>query len=115
MGGHNLRLGRVGEEQAAEWYRSQGYALAARNWRCREGEIDLIARRGRTWVFVEVKARSTSAFGEPIEAVTPAKAARIRRLAARWLREESGGAAGVVRFDVAAVLDGSVEVVEAAF
>jgi putative endonuclease len=87
----------------------------ARNWRCREGEIDLILEQGRAYVFCEVKTRSSDAFGVPAEAVTPSKQARIRRLAARWLREEAPGRAVEVRFDVAAILAGRLEVIEGAF
>ncbi len=78
----------------------------ARNWRCREGELDLVVRRGRILVFCEVKARTTDAFGVPAEAVTRAKQARIRRLAARWLAEAAPSGARDIRFDVVAVLGG---------
>ncbi|MGH9055828.1 MAG: YraN family protein [Acidimicrobiales bacterium] len=111
-------LGAEGERRAAEWYEAHGYVVVARNWRCRDGEIDVIARDARTVVFCEVKARSGTAFGTPAEAVTAAKQARLRRLAARWLREE-GRAAGagrlLVRFDVATLLGGSLDVLEEAF
>jgi putative endonuclease len=87
----------------------------ARNWRCGEGEIDLIVARGPALVFCEVKARTTAAFGVPAEAVTPTKQARIRRLAARWLREEGPGRRTQVRFDVASLLGGQLEIIEGAF
>jgi putative endonuclease len=86
-----------------------------RNWRGPGGELDLVLRSGRTIVFCEVKARRGDLFGVPAEAVTPTKQHRIRRLAASWLRQSGTGAAGTVRFDVAAVLDGSIEVIEGAF
>ncbi|MDQ3305421.1 MAG: YraN family protein [Actinomycetota bacterium] len=108
------RLGAAGEDLAAAWYEARGYRVLARNWRCREGELDLVVRQGATIVFCEVKARSSLAFGSPLEAVTPNKCRRIRRLAAAWLAQAEGGAAEL-RFDVAAVLNGEVEVVEAAF
>jgi putative endonuclease len=111
---HNRRVGQVGEQLAADWYTAQGYEVVDRNWRCSEGEVDLIARRGRTLVFCEVKSRRSAAYGAPAEAVTRTKQARIRRLARRWLAEQSGGAA-VIRFDVAAVLRDQLEVIEAAF
>ena len=98
----------------ASWYRERGYDVLARNWRCREGEIDLVAGCPGTVVFCEVKARSSDAFGLPAEAVGRAKQARLRRLAARWLAE-SGPRAQEVRFDVAAVLGGRVDVIEGAF
>jgi putative endonuclease len=90
----------------------------ARNWRCRDGELDLVARREGVLAFCEVKARSGTGFGLPAEAVTPAKQARIRRLAARWLAEQGprlGRRPGVIRFDVAAVLGDELEVFEEAF
>jgi putative endonuclease len=108
----------LGEERAAAWYQAQGYQVLDRNWRCREGELDLVVARERTLVFCEVKTRSGVAFGVPAEAVSPAKQARIRRLAGRWLAERGGGLRSrpvVVRFDVAALLEDRLEMLEAAF
>ena len=107
-------LGAAGEARAAAWYEARGYRVVARNWRCREGELDLVVRRGRTLVFVEVKARRTDRFGSPLEAVTWQKQQRLRRLALRYL-EATGGGAGAMRFDVVSILAGRIEVVEAAF
>jgi putative endonuclease len=107
-------LGVDGEDQAAAWYVAQGYTVVCRNWRCREGELDLVVRRGRELVFVEVKARTTDRFGIPAEAVTSAKQRRLRGLAARYLRD-TGTGAGSLRFDVVAILAGRLEVIEAAF
>jgi len=104
-----------GEESAAEWYRASGYDVVARNWRCPHGELDLVLRRGGLIVFCEVKARSTTAFGAPVEAVTRVKQVRLRRVAARWLEQQGPRSSGPVRFDVASVLGGVVEVVEGAF
>jgi putative endonuclease len=101
-------LGRRGEEAAARWYREAGYDIAARNWRCAEGEIDLVVIDPARSVAVicEVKTRSSSAFGSPAEAVTTAKQRRLRRLATRWLAERAGGPSlRSVRFDVVAVMD----------
>jgi putative endonuclease len=89
-----------------------------RNWRCREGELDLVVREGRTIVFCEVKSRTGNRFGLPVEAVTPTKQARIRRLAARWLREHPSTTAGrrsELRFDVATILGDRLDVLEGAF
>jgi len=86
-----------------------------RNWRCRDGELDLVVRKARTLVFCEVKTRRSLSFGSPAEAVTAAKRARIRRLAARWLAERSVGVPGRIRFDVVAVLPDRLDVIEAAF
>jgi putative endonuclease len=95
---------------------AHGFTVVARNWRGgRDGELDLIVRRGADIVFCEVKARSSDAFGVPAEAVTARKQARIRRLAARWLREAATFRARELRFDVVAILDGQVEVIEGAF
>jgi len=114
MAGGARGLGVSGEDAAAAWYAAHGYEVLARNWRVREGELDVVARRGDVLVVCEVKARTTDAFGTPLEAVTPTKQARIRRLAAAFLAA-SPVRARVVRFDVAAVLDGRLEVVEDAF
>lgn len=83
---HNAALGKYGEELATEYLRKQGMAILARNWRCDVGEIDIVARDGNVLVICEVKTRSRSDFGAPLEAITSAKADRLRRLAACWLR-----------------------------
>lgn len=100
---------------AAAWYEAHGYQVVARNWRCRDGELDLVLRQGRTFVFCEVKTRTTDAFGVPAEAVTTQKRARIRRLAARWLEEDAPLRPREIRFDVAAILAGQLEIIEGAF
>lgn len=107
-------LGARGEALAAAWYEANGYQIIERNWRCREGELDLVVRRARTVVFCEVKARSTDAFGLPAEAVDRAKRQRLRVLAARWL-DEAPFRAREIRFDVVSVTGGAVEVLEGAF
>ena len=111
----NRSYGDEGEGLAAAWYEARGYVVLARNWRCRDGELDLVLRRDRTVVFCEVKHRRSVRFGTPAEAITADKKQRIRHLAARWLRESKGARAGEIRFDVAAVLDGEVSVIEGAF
>lgn len=108
-------VGQQGEDLAARWYIERGYDVVSRNWRCRDGELDLVVREGRRYVFCEVKARTSDAFGVPAEAVTRAKQARIRRLAARWLEEAAPARAREIRFDVACVLAGRIEVIEGAF
>ena len=107
-------LGAAGEDAVAAWYAEHGYEILARNWRCRAGELDLILRRGRTFVFCEVKTRSSDAFGAPVEAVTRQKQVRLRHLAARWL-EDAPMRPTDIRFDVASVLAGKIEVLEGAF
>src|SRR5258708_4574989 len=74
-------LGKTGEDLACAELERRGYEIVARRYRERGGEIDIIAKDGPTWVFVEVKARDTREFGEAAEAVTPFKRRRIARLA----------------------------------
>jgi putative endonuclease len=79
-------LGALGEQVAVEHLRSLGLRIVARNWRCRYGELDVIAADGdETVVFVEVKTRTGDGFGGLEQAVTPQKLRRIRRLAGIWL------------------------------
>jgi putative endonuclease len=96
-------VGAYGERLAAAHLEQVGMTVVERNWRCSDGEVDLIATDGDVLVFCEVKTRSSLAYGHPAEAVVGAKAARIRRLAARWLAEH-GSRWPEVRFDVVAVL-----------
>jgi putative endonuclease len=115
---HRRALGAKGEALAAQWYEDNGYEILERNWRRREGEVDLIVRRHKTVVFCEVKTRSSDRFGTGAESVLEAKQRRIRRLAARWLSEltpASGRARVEVRFDVVSVTADEVEVIEDAF
>ena len=112
---HRQLLGASGENKVAAWYQARGYEVLSRNWRRREGELDLVLGADGLVVFCEVKTRTSDAFGAPAEAVTRVKQARLRRLAAQWLGEHGGGRRGEVRFDVAAVLGGDVEVLEGAF
>lgn len=101
-------VGRYGEDVAARHLSEMGYQVLWRNWRCELGEIDILARDGDCLVVCEVKTRRSTASappacGPPAEAVTPAKLARLRRLAARWL-SESGLHPPQVRIDVVCVL-----------
>ena len=82
-------LGRYGENVAAAHLRAAGLTILDRNWRCDIGEIDIVARDGDVLVVCEVKTRSGLRFGGPLEGVTVRKAARLRRLAARWVCEQS--------------------------
>ncbi|KQU34816.1 MULTISPECIES: YraN family protein [unclassified Rhodococcus (in: high G+C Gram-positive bacteria)] len=99
----NAEMGRAGEEAAASYLTTVGLRILDRNWRCRHGEVDIIGVDGDTVVFVEVKTRSGDGYGTPAEAVTPAKAQRIHRLAGLWLAERSGPWVPV-RFDVVEVV-----------
>ncbi|MGH3908659.1 MAG: YraN family protein [Pseudonocardiaceae bacterium] len=96
-------LGRRGEDLAADYLTAAGLVVLSRNWRCREGELDLVATDRERLIVCEVKARSGTGYGEPSEGVTPAKAARIRRITASWLRAHRVGWCEI-RFDVLAVL-----------
>lgn len=80
-------LGRHGEDLAAQWLVARGYRIRERNVRTRLGEIDLVAEHGRTVVIVEVKTRRSDAAGMPLEAITAAKARRLRRLAAGYMAD----------------------------
>jgi putative endonuclease len=120
MGNERRSTGDAGEALAASWYESAGYQVLDRNWRCREGELDLVLGAAGVVVFCEVKTRRGDRFGQPFEAVTAAKQRRIRGLALRWLADHPDARAAELRFDVASVRmpkDGRamVEVIEAAF
>lgn len=112
--GAHLELGRRGEELAAGWYLDRGYVLLERNWRCPQGELDLVLRRGRTIVFCEVKTRSSQRFGSPFEAVDRRRIGRLRAAAGQYLRQ-AGRGTPAVRFDVAGVIGGVVEVRQGVF
>lgn len=98
-------LGRYGEDLAARLLADAGMSVLERNWRCRSGEIDIVAKDGDALVVCEVKTRRAGAFEHPMAAVTPAKADRLRRLAGLWLHR-SGGAPppGGVRIDLIGVV-----------
>lgn len=115
---HHLGLGKRGEELACRELRRQGYAIVARRYRTRYGEIDIVAMDGGVLVFVEVKTRSSERFGTPLAAVTPVKQRRLTRMALDYLARSR--TAGVpCRFDVVSVAVGEdrpvVQVVTNAF
>ena len=97
-------LGRSGEDLAVDHLLGRGYAIVERNWRCAMGEIDIIARLASTTVVVEVKTRSGPGYGHPLESVTPAKLARLRRLAGAWAFEN--GPVERLRIDAIAIITG---------
>ncbi|GAA2226182.1 YraN family protein [Streptomyces amakusaensis] len=98
-------LGRYGEELAARLLTEAGMTVLARNWRCgRAGEIDIVARDGDAVVVCEVKTRRPGPFGQPMAAITPAKAERLRRLAECWLHRHGGAPPGGARIDLVGVV-----------
>jgi putative endonuclease len=103
-GGEDMRakdvLGRLGEDAAVRHLMGLGWTIIERNWRCPEGELDIVAHDGSGLVVCEVKTRSRAAYGTPLEAITPAKAGRLRRLATRWLASHGISQAADVRIDV---------------
>jgi putative endonuclease len=96
-------LGSLGEHIVATYLTDVGLRVLDRNWRCREGELDIVAREAHALVFCEVKTRRGVGFGYPVEAVTAAKRRKLRTLAQRWLAAHDEHAPDV-RFDVVGVL-----------
>ena len=106
-------IGEVGETFVANHLKKKGYAILARNWRIKDGEIDLVALSPNGKItFVEVKSRSSMAFGHPLEAISPDKAFRLQRLALAWLVSNSKFGA-YFQIDAAAVIiapSGGIEI-----
>lgn len=98
-------VGRYGEDVAVRYLEDLGLRVVARNWRCRAGELDIIAVDGDCLVFCEVKTRRSATFGPPQAAVTTAKLARLRKLAGLWLDQQEA-AWPAIRLDVVAVTRG---------
>ena len=96
-------LGKYGEDLAVRHLEEHGITVLERNWRCVLGELDVIAREGKSLVVCEVKTRRSTAYGTPVEAVTARKARRLRRLALQWL-DERQVFVPTIRFDVIGVL-----------
>ncbi|TFV63451.1 UNVERIFIED_ORG: YraN family protein [Bacillus sp. AZ43] len=96
-------LGARGEAIAVSYLTGRGFRVLDRNWRCRDGELDIVARDGDALVFCEVKTRRGVGYGHPVEAVTVVKQRRMRTLAHRWLAAHDEHAPDL-RFDVVGVL-----------
>ncbi|NAZ76929.1 YraN family protein [Kineococcus sp. T13] len=96
-------VGRYGERVAARLLVEAGMAVLETNWRCRSGEVDIVARDGDCLVLCEVKTRRSGRAGSALEAVTPRKVGRLRGLAAEWLKAHPGVHPPRVRLDVVAV------------
>ena len=97
-------LGRRGEQVAAEHLQALGWQILQRNWRCRHGEIDIVALDGAELVVVEVKTRRSLAFGDPLEGVTDAKLTRLCVLAGAWRRAHPDVRARGTRIDLVGVV-----------
>lgn len=109
------QIGSRYEETAAAYLTEKGYCILERNFRCRQGEIDLICRHGRYLVFVEVKYRSHMTMGSPCEAVDARKQERIRKAAAYYLYSHGLGEDMPCRFDVVGILGSETELLQDAF
>lgn len=109
------RKGARWEEKAAIYLTDMGYRIIEMNYRCKAGEIDIIARDNGYYVFAEVKYRSSNEYGNPLEAVTPAKQRRIRRVAQVYLLEHGISMYVNCRFDVIGILNGEITLIKDAF
>lgn len=102
-GQQNAGVGTRGEDLAAAFLERSGFAIIERNFRCKGGEVDIVAREGKTLVFVEVKSRKTLTYGLPQLAVTPFKQRQISKAALTWLARNHKHDSPA-RFDVIAIL-----------
>ncbi|MCM1157597.1 MAG: YraN family protein [Bacteroidales bacterium] len=112
---NNRKLGAKAERAVAEYLESRGFVILETNYRCRQGEIDLIAREQEYYVFIEVKYRNTAKYGMPQEAVGRAKQKRICNTAKYYLYRHQLGEFTPVRFDVAAIAGDRITYVKNAF
>ena len=103
------------ERRAAWWYRLHGYRVLATNVWAAGYELDVVALRGSTVVFCEVKSKSGTRWGDPLEMVTPEKIRRIRRAAETWLAYRPAYRGFMVRYDIVAVRGRRLECVRGAF
>ena len=103
------------ERRARRHYRLRGYRILGENVWIGGYELDLVVRRGRALVFCEVKGKSGTGFGDPLEMVTPEKVRRVRRAAAAWLAANPGHRRCIIRFDVVAESAGKLERIAHAF
>ena len=106
--------GAIGETRAVEFLKKQKYKIIDRNYRCRQGEIDIIARDKKTIVFVEVKARESGEFGQPSEYVTKSKIDKLKKAAQLYLHENEMDDANA-RFDVVEILGEEINLIKNAF
>ena len=112
---NNRRTGSHYESQVAAFLEGQGFQILEKNYRCRSGEIDLIARDGRYLVFIEVKFRSSNHAGYALEAINPRKAAQVRRVAEFYLYQKRYPENTPVRFDAAGIDGTNITYIKHAF
>ncbi|OIH93384.1 YraN family protein [Curtobacterium sp. MCBA15_001] len=106
-------IGQRGEDIATAWLERHGFTVIDRNWRCARGEVDIVARTAEAIVFVEVKTRTGTSAGHPLEAITRSKLRRLRHLVPAWFTAHPEHGAALIRIDAVAVhLVGSRTVVE---
>jgi putative endonuclease len=108
-------LGTTGEDTACNFLKKNGYKIIERSWQCRQGEIDIIAKKGKLLAFVEVKARSKEGFGGPAAAVTKSKQKKITASALNYIKLKKPKFKEI-SFDVIAIVDeGKIEHIKNAF
>jgi len=114
MSKQRTNLGRKGEKISVEFLRKQGYKIMDRNYRCPQGEIDIVARDKGVLCFVEVKTRRTEKYGLPAEAVDWHKQKKLARIALTYLKEKNISQQDL-RFDVVSVYPDRIEIIKDAF
>ncbi|MFC0266263.1 YraN family protein [Alloscardovia macacae] len=104
-------LGRFGENYACEYLTALGWSVLDRNWYCRFGEIDIVALCPETGemkvpvlVFIEVKTRTSRAYGDPLDAITPTKCVHLRKAAVSWMAQHHAQTPRLVRFDAIGII-----------
>lgn len=109
------KVGKQYEDRAAEYLQRAGYTIIERNFHCRQGEIDIIAKDGSFLCFVEVKYRTSGEFGDALEAVSPGKQRRISRTALSYLAARGYGENQACRFDVCGITPKGICLMKHAF
>ncbi|MCR6650627.1 MAG: YraN family protein [Cellvibrionaceae bacterium] len=104
-----LSIGRSGEHSAEKFLCAKGMQLVARNYRCAQGEIDLVMRDGDTLVFVEVRRRASTAYGSPLETVSTAKQRKLTAAAQHFLLSQKIPTRQALRFDVIGIVSGGAK------
>lgn len=111
----NKSYGNAGEERAVAFLKEEGYQILQRNFRCRQGEIDIVAMDKEYLCFVEVKRRRTPTSGHPFEAISPAKIRHICKTALVYLNMHRLSQDTAIRFDVVAILEEEISLLKNAF